>query len=313
MDLADKRILITGGHGFVGKHAVNEFRRRGCTKIIAPTHAACDLTVMGEVQQLLADFKPEIVVHLAARVGGIGANRQYPGTFFFQNALMGLNIIEACRVAKVAKVVAVGSICSYPKMTPVPFQESEYWNGYPEETNAPYGIAKKMMVTQIQAYAAEFGMNGINLLPVNLYGPGDHFEENRSHVIPALIHRFEKARRSKAPEVEVWGTGSATREFMYVTDAARAIVLATEHLETVEPINIGTGQEIAIADLVWIIADQVGYAGKIRFNPEYPDGQPRRCLDVTKAAELFGFRAEIGLNEGIERTIAWYRAECSTL
>jgi GDP-L-fucose synthase len=309
MDLRGKRILVTGGSGFLGRHVLNEFKERGLGEVIAPTSREFDLARTDQIQTLLDQAQPQVVVHLAARVGGIGANRRCPGTYFYQNLAMGLHLIEECRRREIERFVAVGTICSYPKFTPVPFREEEFWNGYPEETNAPYGLAKKMLVAQLQAYRQEFGFDGVNVLLVNLFGPGDNFDESTSHVIPALIRKFVTARDQGWRFVEVWGTGNATREFMYVTDAARAIVLATEKLQTSDPVNVGTGQEITIRDLAQLLATKIGFHGVIRFNPKHPDGQPRRCLDVTRARDQLGFRASTSLELGLEQTVAWYLSQ----
>ena len=307
MDFRDKKVLITGAAGFLGRHVVARFEKQGYRLLIKPRSADYDLTCPHDVHRLLADHDPDIVIHLAAVVGGIGANRQNPATFLYQNLIMGVQLIEACRLANVEKYVQVGTICSYPKFTPVPFQESDLWNGYPEETNAPYGLAKKMLIAQVQAYRRQYGFNGINILPVNLYGPGDNFDLETSHVIPALIRKCVAAKAQGNKVLEVWGTGTPTREFLYVADAAQAVQLATEGLETSDPVNIGSGAEIAIADLVGLIARLTGFQGEIRFDPSRPDGQPRRCLDVTRAKNLFGFQATTSLEKGLEQTIAWYR------
>ena len=293
----------------MGRHVLDEFKQRGFGEVIAPPSRDFDLTQPDQIKALLKQTEPQVVVHLAARVGGIGANRRCPGTYFYQNLAMGLHLIEECRRFGLERFVAVGTICSYPKFTPVPFREEDFWNGYPEETNAPYGLAKKMLVAQLQAYRQEFGFDGVNLLLVNLFGPGDNFDDQTSHVIPALIRKFVLARDHGLRVVEVWGTGKATREFMYVADAARAIVLATEKLRSSEPVNVGTGREITIRDLAHLLARKVGFHGAIRFNPEHPDGQPRRCLDVTRARDQLGFTASTSLEEGLERTVAWYLSQ----
>jgi GDP-L-fucose synthase len=255
----------------------------------------------------VADVRPDTVVHLAARVGGIGANRENPGSFFFENLMMGVQLVEECRLRGVRKVVTVGTICSYPKLTPVPFREEDLWHGYPEETNAPYGLAKKMLLVQGQAYRQQYGMNVIHLLPVNLYGPGDNFDPSSSHVIPALIKKCQDALDAGARSVDVWGTGKASREFLYVEDAARGVGMATETYDGAEPVNLGAGFEITIRDLVGLIARLMGFTGEIRWDPSKPDGQPRRCLDTSRAERLFGFRATTGFEEGLRRTIEWYR------
>jgi GDP-L-fucose synthase len=267
-----------------------------------------DLVQREACRRLLADARPDIVVHLAARVGGIGANREHPGLFFFDNLMMGVQLVEECRLAGVAKVVTIGTICSYPKHTPVPFSEDALWDGYPEETNAPYGLAKKMLLVQGQSYRQQYGMNVIHLLPVNLYGPGDNFDPATSHVIPALIDRFDEAVRTERAVVEVWGSGSASREFLYVDDAARGIRMATEAYDGSDPVNLGAGFEITIHDLARLIARLTGFSGEIRWDTSKPDGQPRRSVDTMKAERLFGFRAEVAFEDGLKKTISWYRS-----
>jgi GDP-L-fucose synthase len=308
MDIRNKRVMVTGGAGFLGRHVVAQLRRTGCQQIIIPRSQEYDLTRETDIYRLLHKERPHVIMHLAAKVGGIGANRKYPGTFLYQNLIMGAQLIEASRRLGVEKFVMVGTICSYPKFTPVPFRESDLWNGYPEETNAPYGLAKKMLLVQLQAYKQEFGFNGVNVLLVNLYGPGDNFDLESSHVIPALIRKCIEAQERGEKVLHVWGTGQPTREFLYVEDAAEALVQAAEVLETPEPVNIGSGQEISIADLARLIARKTGFTGEIRFDPSMPDGQPRRCLDVTRARQWLGFTAKTSLEEGLEKTIAWYRA-----
>lgn len=305
-DLSARRILVTGGAGFVGRHLVAALRRRGCAGIAAPAHEQCDLTREDQVARLFDEKRPEIVIHLAAIVGGIGANRAHPGRFFYENTLMGLFVCEQARRAGVEKLVNVGTICSYPKFTPVPFKEEDLWNGYPEETNAPYGIAKKMLLVQGRAYREEYGLNAIHLLPVNLYGPGDNFDPASSHVIPALIRKCVEARDAGRDEVICWGTGTATREFLFVEDCAEALVLATERYDEAEPVNIGAGFEISIRDLAGLIAELCDFRGRLVFDPTKPDGQPRRSLDVARAREAFGFRATTDFRTGLARTIAWY-------
>jgi GDP-L-fucose synthase len=306
VDLRKKKIIITGGAGFLGKHVVARLQRSGCERLFVPRSTEFDLTQERDIRRLLSLHRPDIVIHLAARVGGIGANRANPGAFLYHNLIMGVQLIECCRRVGLEKYVQVGTICSYPKFTPVPFKESDLWNGYPEETNAPYGLAKKMLIAQLQAYAQQYGFRGINLLPVNLYGPEDNFDLQTSHVIPALIRKCVEARQRGDKVLHVWGTGTPTREFLYVEDAARAIQLATENLETPDPVNLGSGEEVSIKDLVHLIVAKTGFQGEVRFDPSQPDGQPRRCLDVTRARELFGFQTQIRLSEGLDRTIAWY-------
>jgi GDP-L-fucose synthase len=305
--LSGKRVVVTGGGGFLGRRVDAEFRGGGAEVVVA-RKADYDLVRREACRQLLADTRPEIVVHLAARVGGIGANRERPGLFFFDNLMMGAQLLEECRLAGVPKVVTIGTICSYPKHTPVPFKEEALWGGYPEETNAPYGLAKKMLLVQGQAYRQQYGMNVIHLLPVNLYGPGDNFDPATSHVIPALIDRFEKAVRTGRSTVEVWGSGSASREFLYVDDAARGIRMATEAYDGCDPVNLGAGFEITIRDLALLIARFTGFSGEIRWDTSKPDGQPRRSVDTTKAERLFGFRAKVAFEDGLKETISWYRS-----
>ena len=268
-----------------------------------------DLTLETPVARMLEERRPEVIVHLAATVGGIGANRRHPGSYFYRNLMMGTLLMEQARRAGVRRFVSVGTICSYPKFTPVPFREEELWNGYPEETNAPYGLAKKMLLVQSQAYRQEYGFDAVNVLLVNLYGPGDNFDPESSHVIPALIRKCVEAAERGAPEIEVWGTGQATREFLYVEDAARGIVAAMERLETSEPVNLGAGREISIRDLATTIAERSGFTGRLAWDPSKPDGQPRRCLDTTRAQRLLGWTATTPFDEGLARTIAWYREQ----
>lgn len=307
--LADKRILVTGGAGFVGRHLVARLRADGCRSLVVPRSREFDLTVQTEATRLLETHRPEVVIHLAARVGGIGANRKRPGTFLYENLAMGMHLIEASRRFGIEKFVNVGTVCSYPKLAPVPFREETLWDGYPEETNAPYGLAKKLLGEQLRAYAAEFGFPSAEVLLVNLYGPGDNFDPESSHVIPALIRRFSEARARKVPSVTLWGTGGASREFVYVEDAVRAIALAAERLERPQPVNIGSGIEIRIADLATLVAGMIGFEGETRFDATMPDGQPRRRLDVSRAESLLGFRATTSLADGLRRTIAWYREQ----
>jgi GDP-L-fucose synthase len=308
MNLQSSRIILTGGSGFLGHHLLARLRRSGCDHVVVPRSREFDLTREEDIRRLFAQEQPRVVIHLAALVGGIGANRLYPGDFLYKNLIMGAQLIEHSYRAGVEKFVMVGTICSYPKFTPVPFKEADLWNGYPEETNAPYGLAKKLLMVQVQAYRRQFGFNGVNVLPVNLYGPGDNFDLETSHVIPAAIRKFVEARERGDKSVTLWGTGMPTREFLYVKDAARAVHLAAERLETSEPVNIGSGREVHIADLAARIARITGFRGRIEFDPSWPDGQPRRCLDVGRARELLGFEAQVGLDEGLEWTIAWYEA-----
>jgi len=302
-----KRVLVTGGAGFLGSKVIARLREAGVAKedLSVPRSRDLDLRIWENCVEAVRDV--DLVIHLAAKVGGIGYNMENPGSLFYDNAIMGIQLMEAARQAGVAKFVAVGTICAYPKFTPVPFVEDEIWNGYPEETNAPYGLAKKMLLVQAQAYRQQYGFDAVYLLPVNLYGPGDNFDPASSHVIPALIKKFVEAKESGSSTVEVWGTGSASREFLYVDDAARGIVLAAEHYDKPDPVNLGAGFEITIRDLVSLIAELTGYEGEIVWDTTKPDGQPRRCLDVSRAREEFGFEARTAFREGLEETIAWYR------
>jgi len=306
LDLRERSIVVTGGAGFLGRAVVKLLRDRGCQRIFIPRSSEYDLRKQDDVCRLYSVAEPNIVIHLAAVVGGIGANRNHPGKFFYDNAIMGVQLIEQARQCGVEKLVCVGTICAYPKYTAVPFKEEELWNGYPEETNAPYGLAKKMLLVQLQAYRQEYGLEGIYLLPVNLYGPGDNFDLASSHVIPAIIRRLVDARRRGDKGVVVWGTGEVTREFLYVDDAADGIVLATERYSASEPVNLGVGREIKIRDLVYMIKDLVRFPGTIKWDTSKPDGQPRRCLDVRRARKEFGFRPQVALEEGLRRTIEWY-------
>jgi GDP-L-fucose synthase len=309
MNLAGRRIVVTGGAGFLGRHVVAELRRRGVTEVVVPRQKDYNLVEREAARRLLQEARPHLVLHLAARVGGIGANRDNPGSFFYDNLMMGVQLLEECRQQGIEKVVTVGTICAYPKFTPVPFREEEVWNGYPEETNAPYGLAKKMLLVQGQAYRQQYGMDVVHLLPVNLYGPHDNFDPTSSHVIPALIKKCEEAIAQGAGAIEVWGTGKASREFLYVEDAARGICMAAADYSGPDPVNLGAGFEITIKDLVELIARLVGFKGQIRWDPNKPDGQPRRCLDISRAEREFGFRATTGFEEGLRRTIEWYRRE----
>ncbi len=314
----DKTILVTGGAGFLGSHVVAQLQRQGCSaeQMLVPRKAEYDLVTAEGIDRLFADARamadrPLVVIHMAATVGGIGANRENPGRYFYENIMMGVQMIEAARLAKVDKFVQLGTVCAYPKHTPVPFRETDLWNGFPEETNAPYGIAKKALLVQLEGYRQQYGFNGIYLLPTNLYGPRDNFDPTSSHVIPALIKKCVDAVEHNAPHVDVWGTGSASREFLYVEDAARAIVLAAEHYDGSEPVNIGAHREITIRELVMLIARLTGFQGEIRWDRTKPDGQPRRCLDTTRAEERFAFVATTDFAEGLRRTIEWYRKAVS--
>lgn len=302
------RYVITGGAGFLGSFLIENLRRRGVTDIFVPRIEDFDLTREESVARLYKEQKPDVVIHLAAEVGGIGANRANPGRFFYANMIMGVHMIEQARIHKIQKFVQIGTICAYPKFTPVPFKEEELWNGYPEETNAPYGIAKKALLVMCQSYRAQYGLNAIYMLPVNLYGPRDNFNPETSHVIPALIRKCVEAKRKGADTIEAWGTGSASREFLYVEDAAEGIALATEKYNESEPVNLGAGREISIKDLTEMVAKLSGFKGKIKWDPSKPDGQPRRCLDTTRAREKFGFVAGTKLEDGMAKTIAWYEA-----
>lgn len=305
--LASKRVVVTGGSGFLGRHVVAALGTSGYT-VLVPRKAQYDLTRDADVERMYADLKPHVVIHLAAVVGGIGANRDSPGRFFFENVMLGALTMDHARRSGVEKFVGVGTICAYPRLAPVPFLERDLWNGYPEETNAPYGIAKKMLLVQGQAYRQEYGFNAIHLLPVNLYGPHDNFDPKSSHVIPALVRKCVEAIETGAPEVVCWGTGTATREFLFVEDCAEAIVLATERYDDPEPVNIGAGFEIGIRELAELVADLTGFRGTLTFDRTKPDGQPRRMLDVTRAERRFGFKATTDFRAGLRRTIDWYRA-----
>ena len=322
MDLAGKRICVTGGAGFLGSFLLEELARRGCREVFVPRRRDYDLTTTADIERLFADARPELLFHAAALVGGIGANRENPGRFFYENAVMGIQLIEYARRHGVEKLVVVGTTCSYPKFTPVPFREEALWDGYPEETNAPYGIAKKALLVQCQAYREQYGMNAVYLIPVNLYGPRDNFDALSSHVIPALIRKCVEAKRAGANKIVCWGDGSATRGFLYVADAAEALVLAAERYDGAEPINIGGPEEIAVRDLVETIADMCGFTGRIVWDASKPNGQPRRCLDGTRAERCFGFRPKTAMRNGLEATVAWYarqaravadHAACTTL
>lgn len=301
-----KRIVVTGGAGFLGRQVVAQLAARGAEDIVVPRSQDCDLREAKACRQAVRGA--DLVIHLAARVGGIGLNRARPAELFYDNAVMGIQLLDACRRAGVGKVVLIGTICAYPKLTPVPFREEDLWAGYPEETNAPYGLAKKMLLVQAQAYRRQHGLHSIYLLPVNLYGPHDNFNLETSHVIPALIRKMLEAREAHAPSVTLWGTGNPSREFLYVEDAAEGIVLAAERYDGAEPVNLGTGQEITIRDLAHLVARLTGYTGEILWDPSKPDGQPRRCLDVSRARERFGFVAKTTLEDGLRKTLAWWQS-----
>ncbi len=308
MDLKNKKIAVTGGRGFLGSHLIERFNNAGCSNIFVVKSSEYDLTHAEAVDRLFAEHKPQVLIHMAAVVGGIGANRENPGKFFYDNAIMGIQLIEAARRYGVEKTVVLGTICAYPKFTPVPFRESALWDGYPEETNAPYGLAKKMMLVQCQAYREQYGMNAVFLLPVNLYGPRDNFDLQSSHVIPALIRKCVEAVEAGREEIVLWGDGSPTREFLYVEDAAEGIFRATEQYDKAEPVNLGSGMEISIGELATTIAQMTGFSGKITWDTKQPNGQPRRCLEVSHAEEEFGFKAATPFDVGLRKTIDWYRA-----
>lgn len=309
MDFSGKRIVVTGGAGFLGSHLVEHLRSLSPAEIVVPRSADCDLVDRAAVRALYRDARPDVVFHLAARVGGIGANQSNPGKYFHDNLQMGIHVLEEGRRAGVAKIVMVGTICSYPKHTPVPFREADLWNGYPEETNAPYGVAKKALLVMAQAYRAQYHLNAITLLPVNLYGPRDNFDLETSHVIPAIIRKCLAARARGDDHVVLWGDGTPTREFLYVDDCARALVLAAERYDAPDPINVGAGSEISIAELAERICRATGFEGRIEWDTSRPNGQPRRMLDTSLASARFGFRAEIDLEAGLRRTVAWYAAQ----
>ena len=310
LDLSKERIVLTGGAGFLGNWVQKELLGRGVgpENLLVPLIEDYDLTKEADVVRMYEEMRPTVVIHLAAEVGGIGANGRNPGRFFYANMAMGLHLIENARKRDIKKFLQVGTICSYPKLTPVPFKEENLWNGYPEETNAPYGIAKKALLVMLQAYRAQYGLNGIYLLPVNLYGPGDNFDPETSHVITALIRKFCDAAENHLPEVTVWGTGSAGREFLYVEDAARGVVLAAQAYEGGEPVNLGAGFEIAIKDLACKIKELTGFQGNLVWDRTKPDGQPRRCLDTSRAKEYFGFSAQVGFDRGLKNTIEWWKS-----
>ena len=305
---SDKRVVVTGGAGFLGSFVVEQLRAKGCRDVVVPRSREYDLVQMDAVRRLYADTNPDILIHLAARVGGIGANQSNPGRFFYDNLMMGAQLIEAGRQGGLRKFVAIGTICAYPKFAPIPFKEDDIWEGYPEETNAPYGLAKKMMLVQSQAYRQQYGFNSIILFPVNLYGPGDNFDLETSHVIPALIRKCAEAKERGASQLVLWGDGTPTREFIYVEDAAEGIILAAEQYNDLRPLNLGTGEEISIKALAAMIAAEVGYQGGITWDTSKPNGQPRRCLDVSRIKQAIGFQPKHALREGLKKTIAWYHA-----
>jgi GDP-L-fucose synthase len=304
----ENRICVTGGAGFLGSFIVDKLRQRGASDIFIPTIEKYDLTQLDSIKQMLADSKPDVIIHLAAQVGGIGANREHPAEFFYNNLMMGVQLVHTAWQTGVKKFVALGTVCAYPKFTPVPFKEENLWMGYPEETNAPYGLAKKMLLVQSQAYRQQYGYNSIFLLPVNLYGPRDNFNPSSSHVIPAMIRNCIEAREKNKPEIVQWGDGSPTREFLYVEDAAEGILLAAERYNGSEPVNLGSGNEISIKDLANLIARLTHYTGKIVWDASKPNGQPRRGLDVSRAEKYFGFKAQVPFEEGLRQTIEWYEA-----
>jgi len=306
INLKEKKVILTGGAGFLGRYVEKKLKERGCKSIFIPRIEEYDLRNLNVIKKMYKDANADIVIHLAAVVGGIGANRENPGSFFYDNLIMGVQLMEEARLNNIEKFVALGTICAYPKFTPVPFKEENLWDGYPEETNAPYGLAKKMLLVQGQACRQQYGFNAIYLLQVNLYGPGDNFDPKSSHVIPALIRKIYEAKKSGADHIVVWGTGKPTREFLYVEDAARGIVLATEKYNKPEPVNLGSGFEISIKDLVSLIAELMNFKGKIIWDKTKPDGQPRRKLDVSKAYREFGFKAEVSFEVGLKKTIEFY-------
>jgi GDP-L-fucose synthase len=313
MDLHGKHIVVTGGAGFLGSHLVERLGALGAARIHVPRSAAFNLVDTNAVRRLYAETKPDLVFHLAAQVGGIGANQRNPGAYFYDNMMMGANVLEEARRTGVAKVVMAGTICAYPKFAPVPFREDDLWNGYPEETNAPYGVAKKALMVMADAYRRQYGLNAICLLPVNLYGPRDNFDLESSHVIPAMIRKFLEAAARREREVVLWGDGSPTREFLYVDDCVEALILAAERHDDPAPVNVGAGFEISIRELATLIVRLTGYGGEIRWDSSRPNGQPRRMLDTSRARERFGFVAKTGFEEGLRRTIAWYKAQRSEL
>jgi GDP-L-fucose synthase len=303
----DRRVCVTGGAGFLGRYVVDKLRQRGARHVFVPRIEEFDLVQVDDIQRMLDFSRPDIIIHLAAMVGGIGANRAHPAEFYYNNLIMGAQLIHQAWINRVEKFVALGTICAYPKLTPLPFREENLWDGYPEDTNAPYGLAKKMMLVQAQAYRQQYGFNTIYLLPVNLYGPRDNFNPESSHVIPALIHKFTEALEKGQDTVTAWGDGSPTREFLYVEDAAEGILLAAERFNGPEPVNLGSGQEISIKDLTELVARLTGFTGKVQWDPSMPNGQPRRCLDTQRAWQYFGFKAQTSFEEGLRRTIDWYQ------
>ncbi len=309
MELSSQRVVVTGGAGFLGSFVVQRLRQLGVRELFVPRSAEYDLVDIAAIRRLLADARPTLIIHLAARVGGIGANRLNPGRFFYENLMMGVQLVEEARKAGVAKLVLTGTICAYPKFAPVPFLEDDLWNGYPEETNASYGLAKKMLLVQAQAYRQQYGTNAIVLFPVNLYGPGDNFDLETSHVIPAMIRKIEGAVASGQDTVELWGDGSPTREFLFVDDAAEGILLAAERYNEPAPVNLGSGREISIRELAELVGQKMGYRGRFVYDTSKPNGQPRRCLDVRRAKERFGFVARTPFAEGLQRTIDWWKVQ----
>jgi len=309
MEIEGKRVAVTGGAGFLGRHLVARLRTMGCAEVFVPRIEEFDLTRAESVERMFEAARPELLIHAAAVVGGIGANRGQPGRFFYENALMGIQVIDTARQHGVAKTVVLGTICAYPKHTPVPFREEDLWSGYPEETNAPYGIAKKALLVQCQAYREQYGMNAVYLLPVNLYGPGDNFDPESSHVIPALIRKCVEAVEQGRDEILVWGDGTPTREFLYVADAVEGIVAAAQRYDKPEPVNLGSGMEISIRELAEKIAALTGFRGRLVWDTSKPNGQPRRCLDVSRAEREFGFRARMPFDEGLRATVGWYLSE----
>jgi len=310
---SDKRVVVTGGAGFLGSFLVEHLRAKDCRAVVVPRSKDYDLVEMDAVRRLYADAKPDVVIHLAARVGGIGANQANPGRFFYDNLMMGTQLIELGRQLGIKKFVAIGTICAYPKYAPIPFKEDDLWAGFPEETNAPYGLAKKMMLVQSQAYRQQYGFNSIVLFPVNLYGPRDNFDLETSHVIPALIRKCAEAQQNGKPEIVLWGDGTPTREFLYVEDAAEGILLAAEQYNDSRPLNLGTGEELSIKTLAGIIAAEVGFHGRILWDPTKPNGQPRRCLDISRIKQTIGFQPTHSLRDGLKKTIQWYRANLDAL